>query len=53
MRAVTHAVVNREVPGEVRHVLEHREVRGVNCQCGRPEGPRYGGGETVSSHHQS
>ena len=53
-RIVTaHVVVNREVPGEVRHVLERREVRGVNCHCG-PEGPRYSdggyerGGEVVS-----
>ncbi len=35
-------VVNRSVPGEVRHVLENREVRGVNCNCG-PGSPRYGG----------
>jgi hypothetical protein len=35
-------VVNRTVPGSVRHVLEHREVRGVNCNCG-PDGRRYGG----------
>jgi hypothetical protein len=27
-------VVNRVVPGSVRHVLERREVRGVNCNCG-------------------
>src|ERR1041385_3529037 len=26
-------VVNREVQGSVRHVVEHREVRGVNCNC--------------------
>ena len=35
-----HEVVNRVIPGEVRHVLEHREVRGVNCNCGY-EGGRY------------
>ena len=35
-----HVVVNREVAGEVRHVLEHREVRGVNCNCGPGWGPR-------------
>lgn len=27
-------VVNRYAQGSVRHVLEHREVRGVNCNCG-------------------
>jgi hypothetical protein len=27
-------VVNRYVPGEVRHVVEVREVRGTNCNCG-------------------
>ena len=40
-------VVNRTAPGEVRHVLERREVRGVNCNCG-DEGGRYRGGEVVS-----
>jgi hypothetical protein len=45
-------VVNRYVPGSVRHVLERREVRGVNCNCG-DEGGRYsdggyGGGDVVS-----
>ncbi len=35
--------VNRYVPGSVRHVVERREVRGVNCNCG-PEGQRYSGG---------
>jgi hypothetical protein len=39
-------VVNRTVQGEVRHVLEHREVRGVNCNCG--PGERRFGGEVVS-----
>jgi hypothetical protein len=29
-----HQVVNRYAPGSVRHVLERREVRGVNCNCG-------------------
>ena len=48
-----HVVVNRVVPGEVRHVLEHREVRGVNCNCGpdRGWGPRTSerdGGDVVS-----
>ena len=32
-------VVNRTAPGSVRHVVERREVRGVNCNCG-PEGGR-------------
>ena len=36
-------VVNRYVPGTVRHVVERREVRGVNCNCGE-EGARYSGG---------
>jgi hypothetical protein len=36
-------VVNRYVPGSVRHVVERREVRGVNCNCGY-EGQRYSGG---------
>ena len=36
-------VINRYVPGYVRHVVEYREVRGVNCNCGY-EGRRYGGG---------
>lgn len=40
-------VVNRTAPGEVRHVLERREVRGVNCNCG-PEGGRRYGGQVVS-----
>jgi hypothetical protein len=40
-------VVNREVPGSVRHVLERRVVRGVNCNCGYEGGRRYGG-EVVS-----
>jgi hypothetical protein len=39
-------VVNRTVQGEVRHVLEHREVRGVNCNCG--PGERRLGGQVVS-----
>ena len=42
-------VVNRTAPGSVRHVVERREVRGVNCNCG-PEGGRgyrtsYQGGD--------
>ncbi|HZT24553.1 MAG TPA: hypothetical protein VFA57_02505 [Pseudolabrys sp.] len=31
---VHNEVVNRVVPGEVRQVVERREVRGVNCNCG-------------------
>ena len=42
---VVTQVVHRKVPGEVRHVLEHREVRGVNCNCG----PRAAGGTVVKS----
>jgi len=38
-------VVNRVVAGETRQVTEHREVRGVNCNCG-PGG--FGGGPVVS-----
>jgi hypothetical protein len=37
-------VVNRYVPGTVRHVVERREVRGINCNCGN-EGDRYSGRE--------
>jgi hypothetical protein len=40
-------VVNRYAEGSVRHVLERREVRGVNCNCGPDGGSRYGG-ERVS-----
>jgi hypothetical protein len=44
-------VVNRVAGGSVRHVVERREVRGVNCNCGyggsRYEGG-YSGGEQVS-----
>ena len=29
-----HETVNRYAQGETRHVLERREVRGVNCNCG-------------------
>jgi hypothetical protein len=36
-------VVNRYAQGSVRHVLERREVRGINCNCGY-EGRRYSGG---------
>jgi hypothetical protein len=39
-----HEVVNRVAEGSVRHVLERREVRGVNCNCGF-EGARFGGEE--------
>jgi hypothetical protein len=42
-------VVNRYVPGSVRHVVERREVRGVNCNCGyEGEARGIGGGEVVS-----
>ena len=42
-------VVNRYAQGSVRHVVERREVRGVNCNCGYGGGERYeGGGEQVS-----
>lgn len=44
---VRHETVNRYAEGSVRHVLERREVRGVNCNCG-PEGGRRYGGEVVS-----
>ena len=37
-------VVNRYAQGETRHVLERREVRGVNCNCGPEGGSRYEGG---------
>jgi hypothetical protein len=45
-------VVNREAPGSVRHVLERREVRGVNCNCGYSGGYRtsYRGDEGVVSY---
>ena len=29
-----HETINRVAQGSVRHVLERREVRGVNCNCG-------------------
>jgi hypothetical protein len=35
-------LVSRAVEGSVRHVVERREVRGVNCNCG-PGGTRSGG----------
>jgi hypothetical protein len=37
-----HEVVNRYVEGSVRHVLERREVRGVNCNCGPGESRERG-----------
>ena len=40
-------VVNRYAQGSVRHVLERREVRGVDCNCG-PDGGRGYSGERVS-----
>ena len=47
-----HEVVNRTAPGSVRHVLERREVRGVNCNCGLDRGFRtsYRGDEGVVSY---
>jgi hypothetical protein len=43
-----HEVVNRYAEGSVRHVLERREVRGVNCNCGYGGGSRESDGEQVS-----
>jgi hypothetical protein len=45
-------VVNRQAEGSVRHVVEHRTVQGVNCNCegrggGYEGGSRYDG-ERVS-----
>jgi len=40
-----HETVNRYAGGSVRHVLERREVRGVNCNCGGERGARYEGGD--------
>jgi hypothetical protein len=44
-----HETVNRFAQGETRHVLERREVRGVNCNCA-DDGRSRGGddGERVS-----
>lgn len=36
-------VVNVNAPGSVRHVVEHRRVRGVDCNCG-DDGRGYSGG---------
>jgi hypothetical protein len=41
-------VVSRNIEGSVRHVLERREVRGVNCNCGYGGGERYSDNERVS-----
>ena len=41
-----HEVVNRYAGGTVRHVLERREVRGVNCNCGYEGGRSYQSGRT-------
>jgi len=44
-------VINRTVPGTVRRIVERREVRGVNCNCGYDGGYRTsyrGGGDVVS-----
>jgi hypothetical protein len=46
-----HEVVNRYAGGSVRHVVERREVRGVNCNCGyggRTEEGERGGDQEVS-----
>jgi hypothetical protein len=43
-----HEVVNRSVEGSVRHVVEHRTVRGVDCNCEGRGGRSYEGGERVS-----
>jgi hypothetical protein len=40
-------VVNRYAPGTTTRVVERREVRGVDCNCG-PDGGRYGGRDVVS-----
>jgi hypothetical protein len=37
---VRNETVNRYAQGETRHVLERREVRGVNCNCGYDGGDR-------------
>src|SRR5450755_1555328 len=41
-----HETINRYAQGETRHVLERREVRGVNCNCGYDG---RGGGRSVES----
>jgi hypothetical protein len=38
-------VVNRYVPGSTRRVVEHRRVRGVDCNCD------YGGGRYSGGYH--
>jgi hypothetical protein len=46
-----HEVVNRQIEGSVRHIVEHRNVRGVNCNCGNGGGYEGGSryeGERVS-----
>jgi len=35
-------VVNVDAPGSTRRIVEHRRVRGVDCNC--PDGGRYSGG---------
>jgi hypothetical protein len=47
-----HEVVNRYAEGSVRHVVEHRNVRGVNCNCGYGGGERYSGDEHYSDHER-
>jgi hypothetical protein len=41
-------VVNVNAPGSVRHVVEHRRVRGVDCNCDGRYGGGYRGGRVVS-----
>jgi hypothetical protein len=41
---VRNETINRYAQGETRHVLERREVRGVNCNCGYGGGSRESGG---------
>ena len=41
--------INRYAGGSVRHVVERREVRGVNCNCGYGGGSREYRGPAVES----
>ena len=43
-----HETVNRYAEGSVRHVLERREVRGVNCNCGYDGAAAYEQATSVS-----
>ncbi len=45
---VRHETINRYAGGTTRHVVERREVRGVNCNCGYDGGGRSYRGERVS-----